>query len=119
MNATPQNFRFGIKTLLSAILILSVLLAVGRTFLPIPAYIYASMLENSWSRANPRTMAELESHLSLYSKKPVDVSASEWAPNYELKDGERMIQYTILGAANMEVVYDENDAVITIITSYE
>ena len=119
MDSQYQKFRFSVKTLLLLVLALSVIFAVGRLFLPIPAYLYAIQLENNWSQANPKTMAEFESHISLYSKREVDVSASQWAPTYELEDGERMIQYTILGAANMEVVYDQNDSVITIITSYE
>jgi hypothetical protein len=111
--------KFKLHTLLALVAVAAVLCSISRFLLPNPAYLYALHLEGQWTRARPKTMAQFESHLSLYSKRGVQPSASGWAPDYKLKDGEKMVQYTILGAADMEVVYDKYDNVVTIITSYE
>ena len=83
------------------------------------AYIYACRMEASWSRANPQTRADLEQHLSLYTTRTIHPSQSDWGSNHQLAPGERMLQYRILGAAELDVVYDTNDRVRMIYTSYE
>lgn len=85
----------------------------------ITAYVYALSLEESWSRANPQTKAELEKHLSLYSTRTIQPSQSGWGKGYVLADGERMIQYRILWNAELDVVYDSSDNIEAIFTSYE
>lgn len=111
--------KFKSRTLLVVVAIAAVVCSMRPILLPIPAYLYAVHLEDQWTRARPKTMAQFESYMSLYSKREVHPSASGWAPNYMLKEGEKMVQYTILGAADMEVVYDKHNNVVSIITSYE
>ena len=83
------------------------------------AYTYALHLEEKWSKANPQSKLELERHLSLYSEKQINPFESLWGRDYQLKENERMIQYNILWDAPLDVVYDNNDKIIRIYTSYE
>src|SRR5512133_2477335 len=41
-------------------------------------YVWALHLESKWHPANPKTKAELESFLSLYSQRDIQPSQSDW-----------------------------------------
>jgi hypothetical protein len=82
-------------------------------------YVWASHLEAKWQPANPKTKAELESYLSLYTKRDIQPSQSEWGNQYQLQPGEQMTQYLLLWNAPLDVVYTSNNTVVAIYTSYE
>jgi hypothetical protein len=85
----------------------------------IAPYFWAVHLESQWQPANPKSKAELESYLSLYSQHDIQPQQSEWGRNYQLQPGERMIQYRLLYKAPLDVVYAKNDQIVRIYTSYE
>ncbi len=84
-----------------------------------PAYIYAGYLESKWVAASPQTQSDLEKVLNLYSKHSIDPKDSMWGYDYVLKNDEKMIQYLILWKAPLDVVYNRNDEIKRIFTSYE
>jgi hypothetical protein len=83
------------------------------------AYLGALAMEYRWTAARPTTKAELEQHLWFYSEHTISPSSSSWGWDHRLKDGERMVQYLILGQAPLDVVYDSKDRLQAIYTSYE
>jgi hypothetical protein len=87
----------------------------------VPAYFYALYLEGNWTKAEVKTKKELEQYLHLYSLHKIEPNDSFWGNNYVLKEGERIMQYRILWRKDcpLDVVYDENDNIKTIFTSYE
>jgi hypothetical protein len=92
------------------------LTATGTT-----AYLYALHLESRWTKADPKTKEVLEKYLNCYTLREIQPTDSRWGIHYELKAGERMLQYSILWNRNcpLDVVYDTNDAIRAIFTSYE
>ena len=82
------------------------------------SYMWARHLESRWRPANPKTMLELESKLSEYTKKEISPAQSGWGRDHKLKPGERMIQYSLLGAP-LDVVFTKEDRIAAIYTSYE
>lgn len=82
-------------------------------------YFWALHLESKWQPAKPATMAGLESHLSLYSKRDIAPARSDWGRNHKLLPGERMTQYLLLWSAPLDVVYTSDNLIVTIYTSYE
>lgn len=71
------------------------------------------------SKVLTTTRVQLESFLSLYSQREIQPSQSDWGRDYQLKPGERMIQYMLLYRAPLDVVYTTNDTIAAIYTSYE
>ena len=92
------------------------LTATGAT-----AYLYALHLESKWSKADPKTKVDMEKYLHFYSLQEIQPKDSMWGSGYALKDGERMMQYRILWNKNcpLDVVYDKDDTISAIYTSYE
>ena len=82
-------------------------------------YWWALHLEAKWRTANPTTQTQLESLLSLYSKREIQTGQSMWGRDYKLQSGERMIQYRLLYNAPLDVVYTSNNVIVAIYTSYE
>lgn len=83
------------------------------------AYWYALRLESKWSAASPKSRNELEEQLSLYSRTTISPRNSSWGRYYTLKANERMVRYNIMLRAPLDVVYDNEDRIIGIYTSYE
>jgi hypothetical protein len=81
-------------------------------------YLWALQLESKWRPANPKTLAELESMLSIYTKRDISPEQSGWGSDHKLKSGERMIQYSLLGSP-LDVVYKSDNEIVAIYTSYE
>ena len=105
------------RTVCSVLTIVFLLLAIfGFEVIP---YFYACHLERSWSKAQPTTRAELEKYLHLYSTRQILPSESNWGKDYKLGGGERMVQYLILWNAPLDVVYNKDDRIMEIYTSYE
>ena len=94
---------------------------VWFTYIGGAAYIYAGYLESKWVPADPKTKEDLEKHLRLYYTRTIDPKESMWGKRYLLSDGERMIQYCILWHRQcpLDVVYDNDDNIVRIFTSYE
>ena len=92
------------------------LTATGTT-----AYLYALHLESQWSKADPKTKPDLEKFLYCYSLREIQPKDSMWGNGYDLKDGERMMQYGILWNKKcpLDVVYDKDDNISAIFPSYE
>jgi len=101
----------GIFGSLSLLIFLFYLLATGP-------YLWALHLEARWRPADPKTRAELESMLSLYTKSDILPEQSSWGRNHHLQSGERMTQYSLMGVP-LDVVYTSSDAIVAIYTSYE
>lgn len=95
------------------------LAAFGLAVVWFAPYVWASHLEKQWHPAKPKTRAELEAHLSLYSQQDIHPSQSGWGRKHQLQPGERMTQYLLLWNAPLDVVYSSHDAVVAIYTSYE
>ena len=83
------------------------------------AYLFALGLEADWYRTDPKTRAELERHLSFYSTRLIEPSRSMWGHRTELECDQRMVQYLLLWSAPLDVVYDSNDRIVRLFTSYE
>lgn len=94
-------------------------LAFAASVIAFGPYMWASYLESRWRPVNPKSRAELESFLSLYSRRDIQPSQSDWGRGHQLEPGERMTQYLLLWNAPMEVVYSSNDGIVAIYTSYE
>jgi len=107
------------RHLLKTGLIVGVLVVISPFLWDATAYIYALRLEHYWLAADPQTRQELETHLSLYSTRQIQTEESSWGNYYQLAENERMIQYRILWKAELDVVYDDRDNVVMILTSYE
>ena len=83
------------------------------------AYMWARRLEVRWRDAQPRTQADLERHLKLYTMREIEPAESCWGSRSVLAPGERMVQYLLLWHAPLDVVYDGQGGIRTIFTSYE
>ena len=83
------------------------------------AYMYALSIEDDFMGSE--TQAELERIVGPVSATPKQVQppASAWGGSYIIKDGERMVQYMIKDHAPLEVVYDRQNRVRAVFTSYE
>ena len=81
-------------------------------------YMWALHLESKWRRANPQTRSELEAVLAGYTKKDILPAQSGWGQNHQLKPGEKMTRYSLLGAP-LDVVLSADDKIIAIYTTYE
>ena len=98
------------------VIFLGVFFAAMATFGP---YAWALHLEAKWHPADPGTMADLESHLSLYSRQDIPPATPGWGMNHQLQPGERMTRYLLLWNAPLDVVYTGDDRIVKIYTSYE
>ena len=99
-----------------------VVVIVGLAAVPLAAlgpYAYARYLESQWKPAKVKTRAELERHLHLYSTRTIPPKESVWGFDYALRKDERMVRYLILWSQPLDVVYDGEDRVVKIYTSYE
>jgi hypothetical protein len=83
------------------------------------SYGWALYLESRWSPAHPKSRTEMESYLSLYSTREIQPAESPWGRDHVLRAGDKMIQYMILWGAPLDVVYDRDEKVVAIYTSYE
>ena len=101
----------GISGSISLLVFLFYLFAIGP-------YLWALHLESKWRPANPETRAELESMLSLYTKRDILPEQSGWGRDHKLQSGERMTRYSLLGSP-LDVVFTSNDGTVAIYTSYE
>ena len=84
-------------------------------------YLYALHLEKQWTAANPETRAELEHFLRLCSVKEIQASDAPWSHYYHVQEGERVFRYSILWHpyVPLDVVYDRNETIRQIFTTYE
>ncbi len=81
-------------------------------------YFYCLARESSWLQA--KTEAELDRKMFMfYSKRPIAPSESMWGRRYDLKPGERMIQYLVFYCEPYDVVFDSESRIIEAFTSYE
>jgi len=62
---------------------------------------------------------EIENELFWYSDKQISIEESNWGKFTKLKNGEYCMQYLILWIEPIDVVYDENNTVVHIFSSYE
>ncbi len=102
-------------------LTISLILAIFIVASDTGHYVFALMLESRWSKSDPQTKDELEQHIFCYKTRVIQPSESMWGNSYKLKDGERVVQYCILWDENcpLDVVYDSEDNIKAIFTSYE
>ena len=107
---------FALAATTAIIAVIAWFTAIGGT-----AYLYAGYLESKWSKAEPKTKVDMEKYLHFYSLRKIQPKDSMWGNGYSLKDGERMMQYCILWNKKcpLDVVYDKDDNISAIYTSYE
>ena len=84
-------------------------------------YFIALFMESRWNKVDPKTKEELESYLYFYNTKIINPTNSMWGCKYDLNDSEKMLQYQIMWDKNcpLDVVYDSNNNIKVIFTSYE
>ena len=85
------------------------------------SYEWALHLESKWMAANPKTRADLESCLSLYSRHKIQPTQLGWVRGYPLQPGDQMVEYWLLFNAGtpLDVVYSANDRIVKMYASYE
>ncbi len=67
----------------------------------------------------PTTRCEVEARLVIYTHRRISRGQSEWASRRELRAGEYLERYNILGIQPIDVVYDRADLVAAIYPEYE
>ncbi len=82
-------------------------------------YFYACYLEDNWRSNHPEIREDLEKYLHFYSVHVIDPKASMWGRDYVLAENEKMVQYLILWSQPLDVVYDDQNRIKVIFTSYE
>lgn len=82
-------------------------------------YLAASFEYERLVRADPETRAEIEDLLFLYRSRTIDIKSSEWGSGIELAPGQYCQQYLILGKEPIDVIYDEKDRVVHMLSSFE
>lgn len=102
----------------SGILIAFVAL-LGILFFATPlSYVYCLAREDSWMQA--KTRAEMEERLiGFYSESEITPEVAGWGMGRQLKQGETLIRYMVLGKEPLDVVYAGDGDVVAIYTSYE
>ena len=80
-------------------------------------YVFCLMNEGRWERA--QTRGELEARLWGAGARTISPKESTAGREYVPKDGERMIQYRVLGDLALDVVYDRGDRIKARFFSYE
>ena len=104
-----------------AVLIVVITFCVGVLYFsrsiiiyPLATYQYERLVE-----LDPPKRADVEKQLHFYRAKPININDSFWGKGLELKSGEYCISYLILGSEPIDVIYDSNDKVIHIMSSFE
>lgn len=102
-------------------LLLSLVLVSFFVFSSSGHYIVALLMERQWAKANPKSRRDFEQYLYCYNKIQIDPKQSLWGKHYTLLDGDVMIQYQICWDKDcpLDIVYDSNDQVRAVFTSYE
>ena len=103
---------------------LSIGLIMGLTFAfiffpslityPVAIYQYEKLVE-----ANPQVKNTVEKSLFLYRSQTIDIKDSLWGKATTLKDGEYCQQYLILNREPIDVIYDSEERVLRIFSSFE
>lgn len=81
-------------------------------------YLWALHLEGKWRAADPKTKADLESHLALYTARRISPAESAGNGLHPFQPDERMIRYSLLGEP-LDVVFRKDDTIAAIYTTYE
>jgi hypothetical protein len=101
------------------VILIALVALLGILFFPTPlSYFYCLARESSWMQA--KTRAEMEERLiGFYSESEITPKVAGWGMGHQLKQGETMIRYMILGKEPLDVVYAGDGNVVAIYTSYE
>jgi hypothetical protein len=67
----------------------------------------------------PATRVEVEQVLFLYSAKQIDIKKSMWGKTYQLESGDVCLQYLILWREPIDIVFDKENHVKAIFSSFE
>lgn len=82
------------------------------------SYLYCVSRESSWLKATNEK--DMESRLgAFYTKRAISPGVSSWGRDHVMKNGQRMTQYLIFNKEPLDVVYNADDTVDTVYTSYE
>ena len=82
------------------------------------SYLYCLARESAWIECKSKNELE-RSLLCFYTSRQISSKDSMWGRDYEFRKGERMVQYLIFSKEPLDVVYDEENKVIRMFTSYE
>ena len=95
-----------------------IVLPITMLFFTPLSYLYCCMRENAWLSAQDQK--QLESRIvAPHEQAEISPSQSSWGRDHQMKSGQRMVQYLIFGKEPLDVVYNSDDSIDTIFTSYE
>ncbi|MBP5787243.1 MAG: hypothetical protein J6Y19_05470 [Kiritimatiellae bacterium] len=81
----------------------------------------AAVVSSSWLWHAKPTRERADRRLWFCTSRPIEMEDSLWGRNYELKEGERCIQYRVFGSGDcpIDVVYGPEGRVRMVFESYE
>jgi len=84
-------------------------------------YLEASRQYENLVKQSPRTRADLEPLLRWYTSREIKIQESLWGQSMypSLPPSHVCVQYNILGANPIDVVYNEDEEVVDVISSFE
>ena len=97
------------------IVLLVAIFVIGWIYVP---YLIVDHQYNLLIDKNIRTRADVEKSLFLFDSRQISIEESLWGNTHLLKPGEYCQQYLILNQP-IDIVYNHNDDVVAIYSSYE
>lgn len=101
------------------ILVAAVALVGLCLLFPFVSYRLADHEYEKLVQAKPATKAEVERILFLYSAKQIDIKKSSWGKTYQLESGDVCFQYLILGREPIDIVFNQENHVKAVFSSFE
>jgi hypothetical protein len=97
------------------------IIIIGLLVLLYPAvsYWWADHEYRKLIRQKVGTKADVESLLFLYSAKQIEIKESMWGRDYKLRPGDFCVQYNIMGRDPIDIIFDHDNRVQMILSSYE
>ena len=101
------------------ILVAAAILVGACVLFPFASYKLADYEYEKLVQAKPATKAEGERILFLYSAKQIDIKRSSWGKTYQLESGDVCFQYLILGRDPIDIVFNQENHVKAVFSSFE
>ena len=101
------------------ILVAAAVLVGASVLFPFATYKLADYEYEKLVQAKPSTKVEVERILFLYSAKQIDIKISSWGKTYQLESGDVCFQYLILGREPIDIVFNQENHVKAIFSSFE
>jgi hypothetical protein len=101
------------------ILIITVVLGGGCLLFPLISYRVADYEYEKLVQLKPDTKDAVERILFLCSIKQIDIKNSLWGKHYQIESGDVCFQYLILGREPIDIVFNRENHVTAIFSSFE